>query len=319
MKYTLVIILLLAIFAPSIASAGIVPCGGPEQKSCNLCHLYTLVKNGIDFMLLDLILPVAVIALLIGGIFLLASRGNPQMMETGKNAITNTIIGVIIAFGSWLIIATIVNTLGYDNFIAAWNKPPVCQDSLAGKPPPGGVPPGAERKFCVTKLPDGTVDCRDKGKEKECFEGCPGGTCQTACPAPVPPEGLTHQEAKEQLDAAGITITSTGGCSNKTNPDCTSLDGVRQKTIDGIIKFKQECNCPVNISGGTEDGHDTSGACTHGNGCKLDISHKAALDNYVQKSYENIGRCFPAASVCYRSPSGQIWANEGSHWDVAFK
>lgn len=318
--------MLLVIAAPSVTFAqsgpvgGIVPCGYGTLPSCDLCQLYTLTKNGIDFMLFDLILPVAVVALLIGGIFLLASGGNQQMIESGKKAITNTVIGIIIAFGSWLIIATIVNTLGYTGFTAAWNEPPTCKQSLAGTdPPPGGAP---SKKFCVTPSASSgaPATCQDLGDEQACLTGCAaGGTCKSSCPgASPPPGGLTHDAAKQKLTEAGITISSTGSCSDRSNPTCTSLDGVRQSTIDGIISFKQECGCSVEVTGGTETGHSTTGACTHGSGCKLDVSPNATLNNHVQSSYENIGQCFQAASVCYRSPTGQIWARESNHWDVAF-
>lgn len=124
---------------------GIVPCGYGTLPPCNLCHFYNLAKNGIDFMLFRFLVPLAVIALLIGGIYLLASRGNPQMLETGKNAITNTVLGIIIAFAAWLVIATILNTLGYKGFTPGWSDPPVCQNPI--KPISGG---GIVSESCET-------------------------------------------------------------------------------------------------------------------------------------------------------------------------
>src|SRR3989344_3352639 len=340
MRYAIVIVLLFAIFVPfaPFANAGIVPCGtekGPDgvvSNPCNLCHLYTGAKNIVDFLLFDFILPLAIVAFLIGGIFMLASSGNPQMLQTGKTAITNATIGIFIAFGAWLIIATVLNTLGYRGFTAAWNEPPICKPPLVAQPPPPPVP--IAKKFCYKPSPSAGVpeSCQDLGTQEACETGPPGcldATCRTSCPStpppPLPPSGtLAHEEAKQKLADAGITTSSTGDCSDKNNSHCTSLDGVRQSTIDGIIAFKQECGggqCTVNISGGTERGHSTTGACTHGNGCKIDISLNTKLNNYVQNSYEPIGKCFPAASVCYRSPSGQIWAREHNppHWDVAFR
>lgn len=124
---------------------GIVPCGYGNLPSCNLCHFYNLAKNGIDFMLFRFLVPLAVIALLIGGIFLLASMGNPQKLQTGKTAITNTVLGIVIAFAAWLVIATILNTLGYQGFTPGWSDPPVCQNPV--RPVSGG---GTVKESCTT-------------------------------------------------------------------------------------------------------------------------------------------------------------------------
>lgn len=235
----------LTILVPSaiFAQTGIVPCGSPGQQPCNLCHLYTLTKNGIDFMLFDLILPVAIIALLIGGIFMLASMGNPQMLQTGKTAVTNTIIGVIIAFGSWLIIATIVNTLGYKGFTAAWNEAPTCKASLAGTaPPPGGAP---SKKFCVIPPSDSVpASCEDKGNEEVCLNECLGGTCQTSCP---PPDGFTPECS---ADSDSVEVTTIRTCVTEK----TATVGL---SIDNITTFQgsHACNPPSSVSchyGGTK-------------------------------------------------------------------
>lgn len=48
----------------------------------------------------------------------------------------------------------------------------------------------------------------------------------------------THQEALNQLSANGIGISSSGGCSNRYNSQCTSLDGIHTEAIDGLIQLK---------------------------------------------------------------------------------
>ena len=112
------------------AQSGLVPCG--HGAPCDLCDLYVLVKNIIDFILLKFILPVAVISLLIGGILILTSRGNPSQLQTGKAALYNTVIGIIIAFAAWLLISTLLSTLGFKNFNGGlpWNKFPECKPPI---------------------------------------------------------------------------------------------------------------------------------------------------------------------------------------------
>src|SRR5262245_56985981 len=78
---------------------------------------------------------------------------------------------------------------------------------------------------------------------------------------------LTHAEATKRLKDAGVTWSSSGNCSERTNKKCTSFEQVNSETIDGIISFKRVSGCDVNITGGTETGHSTS-TRSHWNGYK---------------------------------------------------
>jgi hypothetical protein len=43
----------------------------------------------------------------------------------------------------------------------------------------------------------------------------------------------SHSQALSKLQAVGISVRSSGGCSNRNNPRCTSLDGIHTQCIDG--------------------------------------------------------------------------------------
>jgi hypothetical protein len=58
-----------------------------------------------------------------------------------------------------------------------------------------------------------------------------------------------HSQALQLVNDAGIFVTSRGQCSNRRNPQCTSLDGVHSEAIDGIITLKKESGCPMVITG----------------------------------------------------------------------
>lgn len=66
---------------------------------------------------------------------------------------------------------------------------------------------------------------------------------------------LTQSAAASRLSAGGVGWTSSGGCSDKNNPSCTSFDGVYSGTVDGAVTLKRACGCTVTITGGTETGH----------------------------------------------------------------
>ncbi|MGI5352930.1 hypothetical protein ACQEU8_32825 [Streptomyces sp. CA-250714] len=122
---------------------------------------------------------------------------------------------------------------------------------------------------------------------------------------------LTHAQATAKFRAAGITWTSSGGCSDRNNPSCTSFEQLRSETADGAITLKQASGCAIRLTGGTETGH-ASGTYSHWNGYKLDMSLTSCLDNYVTRTFTSIG------GSKWKSPSGNVYYREGNHWDVTY-
>ncbi len=127
---------------------------------------------------------------------------------------------------------------------------------------------------------------------------------------------LTDAQAASQLSAHGITRTSSGGCTSRTNPTCTSYDQINQSTVSGIITYKSASGCAVNITGGTETGH-ASGTYSHWNGYKLDVSRSTCNDNRIHGAYTYIGLSADGYPM-YRAASGNVYTNEGNHWDIVF-
>ncbi|GAA4374513.1 hypothetical protein [Nocardioides caricicola] len=139
-----------------------------------------------------------------------------------------------------------------------------------------------------------------------------GLTVATSAPAGA----VTHASATSQFSAAGISWTSSGGCSDRYTSTCTSFDGIRQATIDGAITLKRASGCGLTITGGTETGH-ASGTYSHWNGYKLDFARTACLTSWVHNTYTYIGQRGDGAAQ-YQAASGNIYADEGNHWDVLY-
>jgi hypothetical protein len=111
--------------APLFADAqqGLVPCGvgdpgDPGYVACTLCHLFQLLNNIINIVLFVFIPIVAPIFIVIGGIYLLIARDNPQTLGTGKNILTATVVGLIIVYTAWLLLNTTLTFLG----VASWTR-----------------------------------------------------------------------------------------------------------------------------------------------------------------------------------------------------
>ncbi|WP_020543004.1 hypothetical protein [Nonomuraea coxensis] len=128
---------------------------------------------------------------------------------------------------------------------------------------------------------------------------------------------MSHATADGWLRSAGLRMRSTGNCTDKHRHHCTSLDRVRTGTVARIIQLKQESRCPIQVTGGTEDGH-APGQFSHGNGYKLDISHNSCIDRYITTKHKKSGVRGDGARL-YRSSSGTTFADESDHWDILFR
>ena len=62
---------------------------------------------------------------------------------------------------------------------------------------------------------------------------------------------MSHTAALSSVRAVGIDIWSSGGCSNRNNPSCTSLEQINCNAVNCIKIFKQNSGCPVTITGGS--------------------------------------------------------------------
>ncbi|MBS45502.1 MAG: hypothetical protein CMH83_20485 [Nocardioides sp.] len=138
------------------------------------------------------------------------------------------------------------------------------------------------------------------------------GVLVTAGPAAA----VTQSSAESQFRAAGITWSSSGGCTDRYTSTCTSFDGLRQASVDGAITLKNASGCALNITGGTEVGH-ASGTYSHANGYKLDFSRTTCLTSWVHNAYTYVGQRSDGAAM-YQAASGNVYADEGNHWDVTY-
>ena len=117
MKKLLPIILIVFLFLPLVAGAqGLVPCGGDGQPACQLCHGFQLINNILNWVLFVIIPIIAPIFIVIGGIYLLIARGNPEMFNKGKSVLTATIVGLIIVYTAYVLLSTVLTFLG----VAEW-------------------------------------------------------------------------------------------------------------------------------------------------------------------------------------------------------
>ncbi len=65
-----------------------------------------------------------------------------------------------------------------------------------------------------------------------------------------------------------------------------------------------------------QDGH-ARGSYSHGNGYKIDIRKDYCVDMYIKRMFSYSGKRGDGAGM-YRARSGNVYADEGNHWDIKF-
>jgi hypothetical protein len=125
-------LLLIGLTVTNLAYAGfvtepIVPCGRTGKPPCNLCHLWHLASNVINFISFNLAIPIATLLFIAAGVIFLTSGGSEERVALAKSIFTNVVIGLIIIFCSWLLIDTLFKTIATGAFSGAWNQFPVCE------------------------------------------------------------------------------------------------------------------------------------------------------------------------------------------------
>lgn len=111
-KKTLLIIFFLSLL-PLVSSAqGLVPCGpGTGKEVCQLCDLFQLFANIVQFLLVVIVPPVAALFFVWGGILFYTAMGDSSKITAAKNVLTSVIIGIAIVYGAHFIVSMILNAL----------------------------------------------------------------------------------------------------------------------------------------------------------------------------------------------------------------
>ena len=86
----------------SVSATGLVPCGDASTP-CTLCHFITGIANIIT-RIRDVMFFIGLAIITAMGIVYIVSGGNPKLIETAKNGIKNTLIGIIFILFAWFIV-----------------------------------------------------------------------------------------------------------------------------------------------------------------------------------------------------------------------
>lgn len=88
---------------------------------CSLMDFFVLLKTLINAMLFAS-LPIAVIMIIMGGFKILTAQDNAGQRDKGKEMVTWAVYGMLITFGAWLIVNTLLATFTNRGGLDAWTK-----------------------------------------------------------------------------------------------------------------------------------------------------------------------------------------------------
>lgn len=133
----------------------------------------------------------------------------------------------------------------------------------------------------------------------------------------VPSAQLPTGEANDLLRTNGIAVNSY---------ERTSLNGLRQTTINGLIELKNSSGVSgLVITGGTEGGH-AAGTYSHANGYKIDLGKNSnasnwnTLDSYIKSKIGTSDvQSYKSYSFDLDSGTKVNAYYEGDHWDLTFR
>ncbi len=229
----------------------------------------------------------AVIMIIINGVMYMG-EGSIFKKAQAKDGITDAIIGLLIALGSWAILNTInPDLLGGSGLSIRAAKLDVNMEVHGDKP-------------------------QNTGKVKS--KDCAGRITLNSETAPNGIKWSEDKKEREELIKYDITVQRKGpSCENSGKTDCTSLTGL---DTSKVIEFKTKIcpSCEVVINGGTECWlHSPNTQHFPGNSI-VDFDDTPSMTKYVE-SGKNLGKTKTNDYSMYEK-DGIQFLDEGNHYHI---
>ncbi|QRV94317.1 peptidoglycan-binding domain-containing protein [Ceratobasidium sp. AG-Ba] len=122
---------------------------------------------------------------------------------------------------------------------------------------------------------------------------------------------FSQREAEDILKLYGVRASSSGNCTTKTNPRCTSYEGIQCSTVWNLAGLASDTgSCPIVVTGGTEAGH-AHGPYSHENGYAVNLRKEQCLKKFIQDNFKKSGGC-------WKDSLGNQYCERTNRWDVTY-
>lgn len=145
----------------------------------------------------------------------------------------------------------------------------------------------------------------------------PTGEATPSTPSvPVTPTGKVGDPWPDDADVRskmhGVAFNHTPGCSTIGQKNCTSVYQLGQSAIDGVVKLKNDCNCTVTVTGGTEYWAHKS----HKPGKSIVDIRRSDIVNYITAQGKRCGTL--SGRPIYSLNGASYWDEDSSHFHVDY-
>ena len=105
--------LLLLPFLATANNGGLLPCGpGTGKEKCELCDIFVLITNILDFIMLYVVPSIAALMFVVGGVWFYFSGVSPEQKRRAQEVVKSVVIGVVIILSAWIVVNTILERSG---------------------------------------------------------------------------------------------------------------------------------------------------------------------------------------------------------------
>ena len=285
-------------FGPIIPQAG-----GQSVCAAGWGMFMIVINNLISFLITIVIVFIAPIMIAWSGFLMVANPFNPGAKEEAKGILTRTIVGIVIALSSWMIVdavmavlynptdagatwSSLITTNGADICIPLVESLKQAVVSPGVTAVTGGVAQGFYQKNPSLLTKDQTGANWTQAEKDNLYTGT---------------------EAMKILESSNIAVNrGYSPVGQDCGTQCTSLNGIPKNTINTLVEAKKDCStCSITVTGGTEGGHQSQGFGK----ASIDLRYDENTYSYLTGRGSQVVREAPLGSAVCGTTGWQCYAH----------